>query len=95
MHETHQFEVRMRRLGDDIENSKMKAEILEDELKKVTEEWEEEYERILTNLKEKLKELTSGTLVEKIEGIVESLKDKDKTLSDLEFGINELKGDVN
>lgn len=57
VYDTHQFDNRLRRMNQDIELSQGKAQILREELQRVTNQWAEYYEEAIRGLRLRIEEM--------------------------------------
>jgi len=70
MYDTHQFENRMRKMAGDIDQSQRKAQILQEELARVNDQWEVYYAEAIKQLKQRVDEISAQANIEQIEQLL-------------------------
>ncbi|CDW71950.1 gas2 domain containing protein [Stylonychia lemnae] len=94
MYDTHQYENRMRKINTEIEQSQKKTQILREELTRISEYWSDYYEDSITQLRQRIEELNSQSLLDQIDKLLHQIKEKDAILSELQYGINDIQNEV-
>jgi len=70
MHDNNQYDLKLKKLNQDIEKSRDKAASLEDELRGMCEQWDSQYEEAVRQMRQRVEEMVSGNTFEQIESVL-------------------------